>query len=133
MHDLFHSTLRHDMPPVLAGTRADIHQIVRGPQGILIMLHDDQGIAQIPQILQGGQQLGVVTLMQADGRFIQYVQHAHQPGADLGGQPDALGLTARQGGSGPGQRQIGQPHIAQEAQPVLCFFQYLIGNEVLGL
>ena len=32
-------------------TGADIHDIIRRPHGILIVLDDDQGIAQVPQTL----------------------------------------------------------------------------------
>ena len=39
--------------------------------------------------------------MQADGRLVEHVQHADQTRTDLGGQPDALGLTAGQRGRSP--------------------------------
>lgn len=66
--------------------------------------------------------------MEADGRLIQNVQHAHQTGADLRGQPDALGLPAGQRGSVPGQGQIVQPHICQKLEAVLHLPEDLIGN-----
>ena len=81
------------------------------------MLHHDQGVAQIPQLQQGGQQAVVVALVQADARFIQHVQHPREARPDLGGQPDPLGFPAREGHGRPIQAQIIQPHIQQEAKP----------------
>jgi hypothetical protein len=60
--------------------------------------------------------------MQADGRLVQHVQHTHQPRADLGGQPDALGLAAGQGSCRPLQGEVIQPDVDQEAQAGLDLF-----------
>ena len=46
----------------------------------------------------------VVALVEADRRLVEHVEHADQPRADLGGQPDALRLAAGEGGRGAGQR-----------------------------
>ena len=79
-------------------TRAwsDIHDMVGRVHGILVMLDHDECIAQVAQALQRGQQLVVVALMQADGRLVQDIQHAHERRADLCRQADALALAARQ-------------------------------------
>ena len=55
--------------------------------------------------------------MQTDRRLVEHVQHADQAGADLGGQPDALRLTAGQRRRRPRQRQVLQADVEQEAQP----------------
>ena len=72
---------------VLPGSRPDIHDAVRRPHRVLVVLHHDQGIAQIPQMPQCRQQLVVVPLVQADAGLIQDISNAHQPGTDLGSQP----------------------------------------------
>ena len=36
----------------------------------------------------------VVARMQADGRLVEHVEHAAQVGAELRGEPDALGFAA---------------------------------------
>ncbi|MNF17903.1 hypothetical protein D3C80_2216850 [compost metagenome] len=58
------------------------------------MLDHDHGVADVAQMLEGPQQAVVVPLVQADGRFVEDVQHAHQPGADLAGQANALCFAA---------------------------------------
>ena len=81
---------------------------------------------------QGLDQPAVVALMQADRRLVEHVEHADQPGADLGGQPDALRLTAGQRGRRARQRQVVQPDVEQEPQPRLHLLEHLPGDRLLA-
>ena len=105
-HDLLRRAGGHHLPAVGSGAGADVDEIVGGPHGVLVVLHHDEGVAQIPQAAEGGQQLVVVPLVQADGGLVQDIQHPHQRGADLGSQADALALAAGQGGGRPVQGQV---------------------------
>ena len=111
-----------------AGPGANVHDEVRRPHGVLVVLHHNQGVADVPQVLQRPKQLVVVPLVQADGRLVQNVQHPHEGGADLGSQPDALALAAGQGAGGPGQGQIAQAHVRQKLQPGADFLHNLFRN-----
>ena len=75
---------------------ADVHHVIGGADGVLVMLHDNQRIAEVAQPLQRGEQLVIVALMKADARFVEDIQHAGEEGADLRGKADALALAARQ-------------------------------------
>ena len=86
-----------DLAAVLAGARADVDDPVGGADGVLVVLDDDQRVAEVAQTDQGLDQPVVVALVQADARLVEHVEHPDQPGADLGGQPDPLGLA-------PGER-----------------------------
>ena len=79
---------------MFTGTGADVNQKVGGPHGILIMLDNDDGIAQIAQVLQSPEQLVVVPLMKTDAGLIKDIGNAHQPRTYLRRQTDALGFTA---------------------------------------
>jgi hypothetical protein len=81
------------------------------------VLNDNHRVAQIAQPDELGDQPLVVALVQPDGRLVQHVQHAHQPGADLRRQADALRLPARQRPALAIQREIVQPHIGHKPQP----------------
>ena len=81
------------------------------------MLDHEDGIAQVAQPFQGIDKPGIIGGMQADRRFVADIEHTHQAAADLGGQADALGFAAGQGGGGAVERKIIQPHIPEEAQP----------------
>ena len=83
-----------DPPAMLAGARADVDDPVGCPHRVLVVLDDDQGVADIAQALQRADQAGIVTLVEADARLIEDVEHTHQAGPDLGRQSDALGLAA---------------------------------------
>ena len=72
-----------------AGTGAHVEDMVGATDGVLVMLDDDHGIAQIAQPPQGRQQPIIVALM-------QHIEHAGQAGADLRRQSDALAFAARQ-------------------------------------
>ena len=104
------------MAAVLAGARADVDHPVRGADRFLVVLHDDQRVAEVAQPQQGVEQLLVVPLVQADRRLVEHVQHADQAGADLGGEPDPLRLAARQRGGRPVEREVVEPHVEQEAE-----------------
>jgi len=92
--DLGRRALGNDMAAVGACARPHVEDVVRRANGLLVVLDHDDRVTQIAQVVQRPKQAGVVALMQADGGLIEDVHHAHQAGADLAGQPDALGLTA---------------------------------------
>ena len=105
-----------DLAAVLAGARADVDDPVGGPDGVLVVLDDDQRVAEVAQPDQRLDQPAVVALVQADRRLVQDVEHADQAGADLGGQPDPLRLAAGQRAGRPVEREVVQPDVEQEAR-----------------
>src|SRR3989304_2200884 len=54
--------------------------------GFLVVVDDDDGVAEVAQALKGGEQAGVVALVEADGGLVEHVEHAPQARAGLGGQ-----------------------------------------------
>ena len=66
-------------------TGSNIHHMVGNHDGFFVVFNDNHGVTQVAQANQRFQQAFVVPLMQADGRLIQYIHHAHQPGTDLAG------------------------------------------------
>ena len=82
------------MAAVLAGARADVDSPVRGLDRVLVVLDDDQGVAQVAQPEQRLDEPAVVALVQPDARLVEHVEDADQPGPDLGGEPDTLRLAA---------------------------------------
>ena len=97
------------------------------------MLDDDDGVADVAQVLEGLQQAVVVALVQADGGLVQDVEHAHERGADLRGQADALGLAAGERARRARKGQVLQAHVAQEAQAVVDLLEDLARDALLLL
>ena len=76
-HDLLRRARRNDLPAVDASAGADVNEIVRRAHGVLIVLHHQQRVPQIPEVFQRAQQLVVVPLVEADGGLVQNIQHPH--------------------------------------------------------
>jgi hypothetical protein len=85
---------------VLPRSRADVDDPVGGGDGVLVVLDDDERVAEVAQPGQGLDEAVVVALVQADARLVEDVEHADQARPDLGGEADALGLTAGQRAAG---------------------------------
>ncbi len=69
--------------------------------------------------------------MQADARLIQYVKHADEARADLGGQPDALGLAAAERAALAVEREIAEADVFQKAEPGADFLDDLMRDFLL--
>ncbi|MNM75938.1 hypothetical protein D3C81_877410 [compost metagenome] len=127
-HHLAGRAFGDDLAAMHAGAGADVHYIVGEANGVLIVLHHYHRVAQVAQVGEGGQQALVVPLMQADGGLVEDVHHAHQAGADLAGQADALGLAARQGVGAAVQGQVVEADVDQELQALADLLEDLLGD-----
>ena len=121
--DIGNAARRHDLAAVYARAGTDIDNIVRLTHGVLVMLDNDQRVAEVAQTLHSGDQLVVVALVQADARLVQHIQNARQRAADLCRQPDALAFAAGQRCRPAGQRQVAKTHALQKAQTLLDFLK----------
>src|SRR5215469_15486118 len=75
---------------------SEIHHIIRPPDGLLVVLYDKHGVAQIAQILERIQQASVIAMMQSDRRFVEHIEHTTQFRSDLRRQTNPLSLAARE-------------------------------------
>ena len=132
LEQVCHRARVDDIAAVLPRARADVYDPVGGGDGVLVVLHDDEGVAQVPQSGQRLDQTVVVALVQADRRLVQDVQDADQPGADLGRQPNALSLTAGQGAGRTVQREVVQAYVEQKAQASLDLLDDPLGDLTLA-
>ena len=119
------------MPAAHAGTRAEVHDVVGGAHGVLVMLHHQDRVAHVAQGFQRLQEPLVVAWMQADARLVEDVQHAHEAATDLTGQPDALGLAAGERGRAAVEREIVQADVEEEAGAAAQFLHDLGGDDLL--
>ena len=125
--------LEHHLSAEDPGPRPQIDHVVGGPDGLLVVLDHHHRVPEVAQPPQRRQQQPVVPLVQADGRLVEHVQHAGEVGADLGGEPYALPLSPRQGGRAPRQRQVADPDVVEEPQPVADLAEHAAGNQLLAL
>ena len=116
--DFGRRSLGDDLAPVHAGARADIDDVIGGPDRVLVVLDDDHRIAQAPQAPERIEEPRIVALVQADRRLVEHIEHAGEARADLRSEPYALALAARQRAGRARQRQIIEPDVAQKGEPV---------------
>src|SRR5258706_4846978 len=101
---------------MLPRARPEIDQVIGRLHRLLIVLDDDDGVAEVAQLAKCIQEARVVALVQADRRLVEDVEHSHEAGADLCGQPDALRLATREGFGGAAERQVLESDIVEEAK-----------------
>ncbi len=89
------------------------------------MLDHDDGVAEIAQPSEGGDEAQVVALVQPDRWLVEHVHHAGKLGAELRRQPDALCLAAGEGLGGAVEREIIEADIEQEAEARVDLLQDL--------
>src|SRR5687767_7776333 len=75
-------------------SRPEIDEIIGLAHRLLVMLHDDDGIAEITKLLERREEAGVVALMQADRRLVEDIEHADEARPDLRRETNALSLSA---------------------------------------
>ena len=121
-----------DLAAVLAGAGPDVDDPVGDLDGVLVVLDDDQGVAEVLEADQGLDQALVVALVQADAGLVEHVEDADQAGADLGGEPDALRLAARQRARGPVEGEVVEADVEQEVEPLLDLLEHPLADLALA-
>ena len=112
---------------------ADVDEVVRRAHRVLVVLDDDERVAEVAQTFQGGEQLVVVALVQSDGRLVKDIENAHQARADLRRQTDTLRLAAGERRARARERQVFESYRAQEAEAVFDLLQNTLADAHLLL
>ena len=99
---------------MLTGAWADVDDVVGHPDGVLVVLDHQDGVAEVadPIIVSMSRWL---SLVQPDRRLVEHVEHADEPRADLRGEPDAPRLAAGEGARRTGQRRVVEADVEEEA------------------
>ena len=121
--------LKDHLTAVLAGARAEVDHVIGGSNRLLVVFDNDDGVAQVAEPGQRGQEFSVVALVQTDRRLVEHVQHAGEVGPDLRGQPDALPFAARERGRAAAEREVPDADIVQEPQPILNLAKDALGDD----
>ncbi len=75
--DFFRAALGDEVPARVARAGAEVHHVIGAANGFLIVLDDEDRVAQVAQFFERRNQAVVVTRVQADRRLVQHVEHAH--------------------------------------------------------
>jgi hypothetical protein len=116
---------------VYPGSGADVDDVVRVAYGLLVMLDDDERVAEVAQFFEGGQEPAVVPLVQPDGGLVQHVEDAHEPAPDLRGEPDPLRLASRQRSRRAAEGEVPQPHVDEEPETLADLLHHALADDPL--
>ena len=108
-----------DLAALRAGARPEVDHVIGGADRLLVVLDDDDAVAEIAQAPEGGDEARVVASVQADARLVEHVHHAGQLAPELAREAYALRLAAAQRRPGPLERQVVEADVDQEAQAAL--------------
>ena len=101
-----------------AGARPHVDDVVGAVDRFLVVLDDDDGVSGVAQAYQGVDQAAVVALVQPDRGLVEDVHHPDEPCPDLAREPDPLRLPAGEGLGGAVEREVVEPHVDEELQPL---------------
>ena len=133
LFDALHRTGVHDGTAVLAGSGADVDDPVALTDRLLVVLDDDDGVAEIAQARERVDESPVVALVQTDRRLVEHVERADEPRADLAGEPDALRLTAGERAGGSRQTEVVEAHVEEEPEPGVGLLRDTLGDHLVAL
>ena len=110
--DLARRAFGDDPAALAARAGSQVEDVVGGPDDVEVVLDGDDGVAFGREAADEADELGRVAGMEAEGRLVQDEGDAGEPDAEESGQPQPLGLAARQawrtrgrGGGSPGRRR----------------------------
>ena len=126
--DLRQHALGQQLAAKLARSWTQVEQVVGRAQHIGVVLDDEDGVAQVAQLLKNMNQPRRVPGVQPDGRLVQNIERAHQLRAERGGQLNALRLAAGEGRRKAIEGEVFQAHRVQKTQPLANFFENRAGN-----
>ena len=129
--DFRERALRDDLTTARSRAGAEVDDRVGAAHGVLVVLHDDHGVALALERFERVEQRGVVACVQADGRLVEHIEHAAKIRAELRGEADALALAAAQRLGRAIEREVVEPHRAHEIQPLLDLRKDVLGDGLL--
>ena len=120
-----------DFAAVLAGAGAHVDDVVGGADRLLVMLDDEDGVAEAAEALERLEEAVVVLLVEADRRLVEDVEDAREAGADLAGEADALALAAAERARLAVEVEVVEPDVVEEAEALVDLLEDGLGDGVL--
>ena len=129
IHDLLRRAFGDDVAAELAGAGTEVENIVGVTDGVFVVFDDEDGVAEIAQGFERGDEALIVALMQSDGRLVEHVEDAAQARADLRGEADALAFAAGERGRVAVEREIAEADGVEEFEALDDLAAQAFGDE----
>ena len=105
-----------DLTTIAPGIGSDVDDIVGSTHHLLIMLDDNNCVAQVPQAMDDTDEALSITLVQTDTRFVQDVERAYEAAPELRRESHTLALPTGEGAGETVKGQIAQADLIEESQ-----------------
>ena len=76
--DQFRFALRDEVTTSLTSAGAKVHHKIRAADSFFVMLHHQNGVAEVAELFEGTKQAVIVTRMQTYGGLVEHIQNAAQ-------------------------------------------------------
>ena len=133
LRDRLRETLADDLTAVLARAGPEIDHPVGRAHHLLVVLDDEDGVADVAELLERVDEPSVVALVQPDRGLVEDVEDADELRPDLRRQPQPLSLAARQRLRRPVELEIADADVLEEHQPLAHLLEDAPTDELLGL
>ncbi len=115
-----------------AGAGAHVDDVVGREDRFAIVLHHEDGVAEIAQADLRFDEARVVARVEADAGLVEDVQHADERRADLRGQANALPFAGRERLRAAIEREVVEPHVDEEPEARGHGLEERIGDRALA-
>ena len=129
--ELLHNALEDHFPAMDAGFRAHVDEEVRRADDLRVVLHHDDGVADVAEALEDRDEAVGVAGVQADGRLVQDVHRPDQRAAERGHEVHALAFAAGEGVHRAAQGEVPEAHVLDAVQPEDDLVDALAGDAAL--
>ena len=127
----FEGALGDDLSTERSGPRADVDDVVRRGNGVVVVLDDQDRVAEVAEAFEGGDEALVVALVKSDAGFVENIKDAGQAAADLRGEADALGFAAGQGAAFASQREVVEADFFEKGEAAGDFGHDFTGDRFI--
>ena len=102
--------------------------MVGGADDVGIVFNDEDGVSEVAEVVEDADQALGITGVEADGGLVEDVAGADEAGAEAGGELDALGFAAGEGGGEAVESEVFEADAIEEFEALLDFDEDLAGD-----
>ena len=110
--------LGHELPAGVSALGPEVQDPVGALDHVEVVLDHEHGVAGVDQALEHAEEPPHVVEMEPGGGLVEDVEDVvAQPGAQLRGDLEALGLAARERGGGLAEAEVAEAHVLEHLEP----------------
>ena len=117
----------------IARARAKIDDEIGTADGVLVVLDDEDRIAEIAEMFERAKEASIVAGVEPDARLVENVENATEARTDLRGQADALRFAAGKRRGRAVEAEIAEANSKKELDAFGDFFKRTRGDFFLAL